>query len=309
MSGRKACDDAATNVDAISKVVFVVGDSQTARRVAAALQELIDPAADAVASFEDPEGWRIDAYFRQAPEIGDLAGQLRTLTGYELPFPNVEPVPDENWVSISQAALPPVVAGRFTVHGSHDRTRVPRGPLRIEVDAGEAFGTAHHATTEGCLVAIDMLMRRKPPGRILDLGCGSGVLAIAAQRLAPSAAVIASDIDPIAVGVAAANAQANGAMGIECVIAEGVPMPHRKARGPYDLVIANILAGPLIALAPRIRDAVATDGWLVLSGLLTAQSREVLGSYQNRHFRLERRIHIAGWTTLVLRSTIKRPIH
>ncbi|MGE0630148.1 MAG: 50S ribosomal protein L11 methyltransferase [Hyphomicrobiaceae bacterium] len=304
-----ACDDAAASADAIGKVVFVVADAQTARRVAAGLQELIDPPADAVASFEDPRGWRIDAYFRQVPDPGHLSDQLGALMEVTISPASVERVPDENWVSLSQAALPPVVAGRFTVHGRHDRARVPRGPLHIEVDAGEAFGTAHHATTEGCLIAIDALMRRRQHRRVLDLGCGSGVLAIAAQRLTPGAAVIASDIDPVAVGVAAANARANGAVGIECLLANGVPSTRRNSRGSYDLVIANILAGPLIVLAPRVRDAVTPGGWLVLSGLLTVQSREVLGAYLTRGFRLERRIHIAGWTTLVLQSTIQRPIH
>ncbi len=155
-------------------------------------------------------------------------------------------------MAISQAALPPVIAGRFVVHGSHDRGRIPYGPRAIVVDAGEAFGTAHHATTLGCLLAIDKLARAGRFRRVLDLGCGSGVLAIAAARCMRGAQVIATDSDPIAVEVARANADANGARRIATACALGLDHPWLRHAAPFDLIIANILAGPLRTLAGSV---------------------------------------------------------
>lgn len=282
------------------RVEIHVEDSILARRIAAALEELIEPPAAAVACFEDGARWRIDAYYQVETDTDLLAEQLTSLLSLDDLSLTRRPVPDENWVAISQAALPPVAAGRFTVHGSHDRARVGRGPLRIEIDAGEAFGTAHHATTSGCLMAIDRTVRQRPPRSVLDLGCGSGVLAIAAQRLAPAAVVVASDIDPVAVEVAHANARVNGACAIECLACAGVPGARRKRRGRYDLVVANILAGPLVSLASPIARSVAPGGRLILSGLLVRQSREVLGAYLARGFILDQRLELAGWATLTL---------
>ncbi len=282
------------------RVEIYVEDSILARRIAAALEELIEPPAAAVSCFEDGARWRIDAYYHDETDTDLLTAQLSSLLNLDGISLTRRLVPDENWVAISQAALPPVAAGRFTIHGSHDRNRVGRGPLHIEIDAGEAFGTAHHATTSGCLMAIDRAVRQLPPRSVLDLGCGSGVLAIAAQRLAPAAVVIASDIDPVAVEVARANARANGACTIECLACAGVPGSHRKRRGRYDLVIANILAGPLVSLASPIARSVAPGGRLILSGLLVRQAREVLGAYLARGFILDQRLELAGWATLTL---------
>ena len=288
-----------------SKVVLTNVDGDTSLRIAAALQELIEPPADAVTRFETGATWRVDAYFSGTPDVDALAADLAQLLDIAAPVLCVESIPPENWVTISQAALPPVVAGRFTVHGSHDRVRVPRGPNSILIDAGEAFGTAHHATTMGCLIALDRLARRQRPHSVLDLGAGSGVLAIAAQRMLPRAFVLASDIDPIAVDVARQNARRNGAIGIVHVVADGLPpasRPRVRARSPrYDLVVANILAQPLVTLAPRVSAAVACGGSLVLSGLLETQMRQVLGAYLPRGFRLEQRSILAGWAILTLR--------
>jgi ribosomal protein L11 methyltransferase len=208
-------------------------------------------------------------------------------------------VPDLNWVAISQAALPPVHAGRFTVHGSHDKGRIPRGPNTILIDAGEAFGTAHHATTLGCLLAIDRLARSRPFANVLDLGCGSGVLAIAAARSMPAARLIATDMDLQSVTVAAENIRINGtARQISVICANGIAHPDVRRRAPFDLLIANILAGPLVKLAPDLARSVTPGATLVLSGILIPQAHEVIASYLAQGFRLDRHDRIAGWSTL-----------
>jgi ribosomal protein L11 methyltransferase len=216
--------------------------------------------------------------------------------------PTIEDVPEENWVAVSQAALPPVDVGGFLVHGAHDRARVGRRWRAIEIDAGEAFGTAHHATTQGCLSALDRLARRHPFRCILDLGCGSGLLAIAAARLWPRASVAASDIDPIAIEVARANAALNGAgPRIRFVAAPGLAHPRLRDLEPFDLVVANILAGPLIRLAPQLGKAVRPGAIVVLSGILGEQVREVVAIYAMSGFRLLRKEVDHNWATLTLR--------
>lgn len=228
---------------------------------------------------------------------------LSDVLGADMRPIEVADVPDLNWVSISQAALPPVTAGRFTVHGAHDRQRVPQGPLTIEIDAGEAFGTAHHATTRGCLEAIDRLTRRRPYRTVLDLGCGSAVLAIAAARALPRAAILATDIDPIAIEVAERNVALNGhRRHIRTRVRAGVP------EGRYDLLIANILAGPLVTLAPNIRRATRRGSRVVLSGLLVPQAAEVSAAYTAQGFAVEDQRRISGWSTLVLVNRGGRPV-
>lgn len=290
------------------KLVLETTDRSHALQTASALAELMEPPADAVSIFEvpgddtgaPPEGWRIDAYYLDPPDADAIADAIAALLGTERPRLVLETVPDENWVTLSQAALPPVVAGRFTVHGSHDRERVPRGPWSILIDAAEAFGTAHHATTLGCLMAVDRLTGERTYRRVLDLGCGTGVLAIAARRTMPRARIVASDIDPIAVRVAADNARSNGVTTIRALTANGVPRSIATGMATYDLVIANILARPLVRLAPAISRSVAPGGTLVLSGLLIPQAREVQCAYLARGFSLARHDRIAGWSTLTL---------
>ena len=264
----------------------------------AALTELIEPAADAVAQFGDDNGWRIEAYYSEPPDPTWLSVRLAELLAIRPPIITAEAVPEEKWVELSQAALPPVAAGRFIVHGSHHRRSVPRGPYTIEIDAGEAFGTAHHATTQSCLGVIDRLARARAFGRVLDLGCGSGVLAIAAQRALPKARVTALDNDPIAVSVAAANAHRNGTARIVVRLTRDSPRPHLPPVVHYDLVIANILAGPLIAMAPFIAATIAPRGTLVLSGLLETETRGVRAAYVARGFAVAAEMRTAGWATL-----------
>ncbi|HXF55140.1 MAG TPA: 50S ribosomal protein L11 methyltransferase [Hyphomicrobiaceae bacterium] len=269
------------------------------RAIATALAELIEPAAQAVSEFAADGGWHIEAYYSQRPDPGQLSARIAELLAISPPTLSLEPVADRNWVALSQTALPPVAAGRYIVHGSHDRTNVPRGPRSIEIDAGEAFGTAHHATTLSCLMTIDRLARAHTFRRVLDLGCGSGVLAIAAQRAWPKARVTALDNDPIAVAVAAANCRQNGVLRIAVRLAGDGGPPLGPSR-TYELVLANILARPLIALAPAIAGAVAPGGMLVISGILAGEAREVRAAYTSRGFRLTNESRMAGWATLTL---------
>lgn len=265
-----------------------------------ALQDFLEPPPDALTVFENgPDRWRVEAYFDTAQGPRDIAGELAGLVPEPLPAFTTEDVPDLNWVAISQAALPPVRAGRFTIHGSHDRDRVARGPNTILIDAGEAFGTAHHATTLGCLLAIDRLVRSHTFGSVLDLGCGSGVLAIAVAKSLPHARIVAADMDAQSVKVAAENVHLNGvARQIKVTQASATTHPDIRSRAPFDLLIANILAGPLIRLAPSLSRAVAQGGTLVLSGILIPQAPEVIASYLAQGFALLRHDRITGWSTL-----------
>ncbi len=284
-----------------TKLIIETASFDAARTVAGFLGEACVPEPLAVTLFEHgATNHTVEAYFDAPPDLSLLMAALADLGAATLGAPVLEAVPDENWVSISQAALPPVSAGRFVVHGSHDRDKVGHARGAILIDAGEAFGTAHHATTLGCLLAIDRLTRGRAFGRVLDLGCGTGVLAIAAAHALPHASIIASDIDPIATAVAAGNARANGMGGrIRFVTAAG--LGDGRLAGRYDLVIANILARPLIELAPRLRRAVAAGGRIVLSGLLVGQANEVSAHYRAAGFALDRRQDLVGWSILTLK--------
>lgn len=262
-----------------------------------------EPALDAVTLFEDGAGaWRIEAYTQCRADAEAAAAALRTDIGRPIANVALEDLPDLNWVAVSQAALPPVIAGRFVVHGSHDRARIPYGPRAILVDAGEAFGTAHHATTLGCLLAIDKLARTGSYRRVLDLGCGSGVLAIAAARAMRGAQVIASDSDPLAVEVARANADANGARRIATACAVGLEHPWLRHAAPFDLIIANILAGPLRMLAGDVSKSLRRGGSVVLSGILTKEAAAVIAAYAAHGFALVQHRRIGDWSTLTLRK-------
>lgn len=284
------------------KVVLDAAGLDGARSAAGVLSELYEPVPLAVTQFEaGPTGFRIEAYFVSAPDIAGVQAAIDGTGAEGLSPLRLEIVPDENWVAISQAALPPVAAGRFIVHGSHDAARIGRRLNAILIDAGEAFGTAHHATTEGCLEAVDRMTRRRRYHRVLDLGCGSGVLAIAASRALPHAQLVASDIDPVATDVARANIAANGAAShITVVTAVGFDHPKLRAAHAFDLIIANILAAPLILLAPRMRQSLEPGGTIILSGLLSTQAAEVIAAYRAQGFSLVARRDIAGWSTLTL---------
>lgn len=274
-----------------------VNDVGAARSIAGLIEESVTHPPLAVSLFEAPgNGWIIDAYYEDAIEPAVITGIIGTDARVA-----IEAVPDENWVAVSQAGLPPVAAGRFLVHGSHDRAIGRKHRNAIEIDAGEAFGTAHHATTLGCLLAIDRLTRQRHFGRVLDLGCGSGVLAIAVGRVLPAATITASDFDPEAVRVARENVHKN-ALGdrINLVAALGLEHPLLRRRAPFDLVIANILAEPLIRLAQRLAKAVPPRGIVVLSGILQSQAAAVLAAYTAAGFARVRADRLNGWVILTL---------
>lgn len=295
------------SAESLCAIVFELEDCDLARTLAGALQNLIDPPPEALSVFE-ADGrditvpWRITAYYEIAPDPKRLRQTLQHIIDMDIPEPRLEAVPDLNWVALSQAALPAVRAGRFWVYGAHDRSRVPQGPGAILIEAGEAFGTAHHATTYGCLLAVDRLTRSHRFKEVLDLGCGTGVLAIAVARAQPQARIMASDIDPASVDVARGNIANNRAGGrISAVCAKGLDHPELRKRARYDLLMANILAAPLIALAKDIARVVRPGGAIVLSGLLTHQAREIIAKYRAAGFTLEDHGRFAGWSTLVLR--------
>lgn len=281
------------------KIVAELASTDSARRLAGRMAELLEPPPTGLTLFECPAGWRIEAYYDDQPNLSDVEAAVTGFLPADQVSLAVEDVPDLNWVEISQAGLPPVHAGRFTIHGSHDRNRVPVGPNSILIDAGEAFGTSHHATTYSCILALDAATRRRTFRNVLDLGCGTGVLAIAAARALPKAKILATDIDPDSVRVARSNGAANRtATRVTFALADGVPRLNRH----FDLLIANILAGPLIALAPAISRALAPGGTLILSGILSAQAAAVRARYCSLGFSLERHQRMEGWATLTLKQ-------
>ncbi|MBB3932896.1 ribosomal protein L11 methyltransferase [Kaistia hirudinis] len=246
------------------------------------------------------QSWVVDVYFEDEPDAAVLNALAAGVLGSKAPAFTIAPLPDEDWVAKSLEGLKPVRAGRFLVHGSHDRDKIQPGDIAIEIEAGEAFGTGHHGTTAGCLAEIDRLCSARDFKSILDLGTGTGVLAIAVAK-AFGKRVLATDIDPIATRVTEENAALNGVGElIAAATAEGFDDPVFAANAPFDLVIANILAGPLIALAPDVARHLTTDGTVVLSGLLVAQGPAVTAAYEAEGLRLTRSGEMEGWLTLTL---------
>ena len=256
-----------------------------------------------------PDEWRLDAYFETLPEAGTLDVLRSFVPSAAGTEPAIERLDEQDWVTLSQQGLEPIRAGRFFVHTPAHRGEVPADAVALEVDAGRAFGTGHHETTTGCLLALDRL---KSTGgnfsNILDLGTGTGLLAFAALKLWPAARATASDIDPISIEVTAENAAVNRIpLGrsrgqVELAVALGLEQSRLRAKGPYDLIIANILAGPLIDLAPSVSGALEAGGRLMLAGLLDHQAEKVATVYR-RHglmggFSIER----GEWPTLVMRK-------
>ena len=295
-------------------------DEATARLVADTIVETFDPTETAAAAFEKTpstdswktEEWVAEVYFGPEPDEEMIRDLVRTVVGDAaadaLVFGRVS---EQDWVAASLEGLAPVRAGRFLVHGSHDRKAPRENDIGLEIEAALAFGTGHHGTTLGCLKALDAIAKRRRPGRILDIGTGTGVLAIAAARLWRKP-VAAGDIDPVSTEAAAANARLNGAAPwVKPVTARGTMHPALRQGGPYDLIFANILAKPLRLLAPQIADVAAHDAELVLSGLLARDVAGVLTAYAAQGFALVARSDLDGWATLVLRSggAAARPLH
>jgi len=282
--------------------------TQTAGRDAAeALAEMGDeltpePVGSGVFEIEDGRGrWEVGLYFTEAPD--EVALALMAAAFGADPFV-ISELPEVDWVAHVKRELSPVEAGRFFVHGSHDADKVPEGAEALLIEAAMAFGTGHHATTKGCLLALDrMIEAGASPQRIVDVGCGTAVLAMAAARAFP-VMVLAGDIDPVAVDVARANVIANGLDGrVECVEAVGFDHPLIENAAPFDLVFANILKQPLIDLVPDMAKNLAPGGKAILSGILTTQAEEVIAAYAAGGLPLERRDDHGEWSTLVVTRT------
>jgi ribosomal protein L11 methyltransferase len=284
------------------RATFAIGDEQSARRASDLLTESLDESEAAVAAFEGPTGrWDISVHFAEAPDEGAIRGLIALAAGEEaartVQFDTVEP---KDWVRATLDELVPVHAGRFVVHGQHDRAKVAPNRLGIEIEAALAFGTGHHGTTRGCLLLLGGVLKAHRPRRVLDLGTGTGVLAIAAAR-ALRDQVLASDIDALSVKVAAENARLNGVGPfVEVTWGNGFSAPLLRQRQPFDLVLANILANPLRQMATQMSRHLAGGGRVILSGLLSAQAPSVVAAYRARGLILERHIQIEGWSSLLL---------
>ena len=279
--------------------------TMTGKETAEALgdaMERLDPAPDGVGVFEVEDGsglWEVGGYFTQLPNTVGLSLLTAALGVKEFV---VSELPDTDWVAHVRRELAPVEAGRFFVYGSHDADKVPEGVEPLLIDAAMAFGTGHHGTTLGCLRALDRLIADGFVGqRVIDLGCGTAVLAMAAARVWP-APVLASDIDAQAVDVARANVEAND-LATRVRILEAAGFDHPDLAGPFDLVFANILKGPLLALAPEMAARLDRHGIAILSGILSTQADDVIAHYAACGFNLESREEIVDWTTLTLAKT------
>jgi ribosomal protein L11 methyltransferase len=283
----------------------IVADKDTAHRIADRLSDVLDPELCAVSIFEMPDGWATEAIFHDDETRQMIADVIaRELGPDALGKISIATVEKRDWVAASLEGLAPVRAGRFVIHGSHDRSRVRLNEIGIEIEAALAFGTGHHGTTRGCLLAFDALRKRaRDPHawRILDIGTGTGVLAIAAAR-ALHIPVLASDIDPMAVAVARDNARLNHVPALVSVFTAAGAHAHRfRHSGRYDLIFANILEAPLRRMSAAVSNLVAPGGYLILSGLLPAHAIGVIAAYRRQGLVLDSRMTLEGWVTLTMR--------
>ena len=290
-------------------VMRLVSDERRARAVADLIVESFEPAEAAATAFEtdDPwpgggRAWLMEAYFGSEPDEAAIRALIALASDEPTARSAIFGLTEQrDWVANSLAGLKPVRAGRFLVHGAHDRSRVRVNDVAIEIEAGLAFGTGHHGTTRGCLLHFDRLLKRRRPKRVIDVGCGAGVLAIAAAKVLRRK-VWLGDIDPVAVAVANTNARLNG-VGVSCraIVSRGVENAALREGAPYDLVFANILARPLRLLAPSLAAVISADGEAIVSGLLLADVAGVLASWRAQGFDLAERIELEGWASLRLR--------
>lgn len=280
-------------------------DEATAKRVVDVLEDAFPFGETSIAAFETgPDAWSVEVYGGPEAGVGDLAAALREALGPESAGLRIESdtVEETDWVAKSLEGLAPVPAGRFVVHGAHDRDKVPADAIAIEIEAALAFGTGHHGTTRGCLLALDALLSERRFERVLDLGSGTGVLAIAIG-LAQRSPVLATDIDETSARIAQENADANGAGDlVRSVHATGFDHPVFAERGPFDLIVANILAGPLVELAPDVKRHLAPGGTVVLSGLMNAEEPRVGDAYAAYGLPVVATRQLEGWSTLVLKG-------
>ncbi len=279
--------------------------SQAAAETLGAAMEQLDPEPMGVGVFEMEDGsglWEVGGYFVASPDETALALLAAAMGAKEFV---VSELPETDWVAHVRRELAPVQAGRFFVYGSHDAEQVPADAEPLLIEAAMAFGTGHHGTTLGCLRALDRLASEGvTPQAVADIGCGTAVLAMAAARLWPNP-VLASDIDEVAVEVARANVAANGLEGrVICVEAAGFDHADLRAAAPFDLIFANILKGPLVALAPEMAAQLRPGGHAILSGILNEQADAVIAVYAGCGVNLQHRDQVVDWTTLTLRRDV-----
>lgn len=281
---------------------IVLADEMSARTLSAYFMENEETGALSSSANELPAGgWSAEILFLEEPDAAMLAAAAEAALGSAVPF-DVSPLPDLDWVAKSLEGLAPVFADRFAVFGSHDREKIPVNALGIEIEAAQAFGTGHHATTWGCLMMLARLLKQRRYDNPLDLGCGSGVLAIALAKW-QHRPVLASDIDPLAARIAKENARLNGVgADVEVIAAKGFDHHRFAVAAPFDLVVANILARPLMALAPRFVRSLESGADVVLSGLRAEDVMRVRAAYVNQGLSYIARIERDGWATMHLRA-------
>jgi ribosomal protein L11 methyltransferase len=285
-----------------SRATFAIGSEPTARRVVDLLTESFFEGRAAIAAFERSDGrWDVTMHFAEAPDQAQVRELVGIAAGGEvaqaITFDTVEA---KDWVKATLEELVPVRAGRFIVHGQHDRSRISPNKLGIEIEAALAFGTGHHGTTRGCLLLLDSVLKAHKPKRVLDLGTGTGVLAIAAAK-ALQVKVLASDIDPLAVRVARDNARLNGTGDlVQTIRATGFSAPEFTKHAPFDLILANILANPLRQMATQMARHLAPSALVILSGLLPQQAQSVIAAYRPRGLVLKRHLQVEGWSSLLM---------
>ena len=285
------------------KIEFLLPTAESA----GPMELVMEPFSVAVTCFETPGGetWRLEAYCTELPPYDAVEQAIADgarIAGIAKPAFTAGPLPQVDWVSENQKSFTPIRAGRFFVYPSHYDGVVPAGGLSICMDAGMAFGTGEHGTTKGCLLMIEAVLKRRKVKTALDLGCGTGILAIATALASRSTRVMASDIDPDAVFVSQENCRINGVQNrIRPVVSDGLHRRELKRPNAFDLVIANILAGPLQRLAPGIARIVAPGGSVILSGLLVSQENAVLAAYRRQGLYLGGRLRLDGWSTLLMR--------
>ena len=254
---------------------------------------------------DDVERWRLDAYMENEPDAEMLAALRALVPSAAGAEPLIEALTAEDWVKMSQEGLEPIREGRFVVHTSAHPVEAPEGGRAFLIDAGRAFGTGHHATTSGCLRMLDAMADRTF-ANVIDVGTGTGLLAFAAAHLWPQAKIVATDIDPAAIDVTRVNAGENGVEGIELVVADGALSDAITARAPYDLVIANILAGPLVSMAPELAAIADARATIVLAGLLETQRAQVVAAFAACGCTLEEIDRRGDWTILRLQAGATR---
>ncbi len=291
----------------LAHILRLVTDEKTAKRIADIVTETFDPAETAASAFENEDDpgpkkpWTAEVYFGFVPDEPSVRLLLASAIGeIEAGRAEFSTIAQQDWVAASLSGLAPVRAGRFLVHGSHDRSLVRTNDVAIEIEAALAFGTGHHGTTRGCLLLLDGLLKGFQPKSVLDVGTGTGVLAIAAAKRLKRT-VYAGDIDPVATHTARNNAIFNATgMWLRPATAPGVEHPALRKNAPYDLVLANILQRPLMRLAPSIANVTAPHGYLILSGLLAPDVAGVLSAYRSQGFAFLARTDLEGWVALLM---------